>query len=82
MPLFRIVKIRLTQEEYDSGKPFFEDKKYLENFIHKAYIEKVKHLESHDKFTRQRMLASNMKLIEPLIKELFDQGKLDYLNDK
>ena len=59
VPHFYDVKIRITAEGYDRGLPFFENKKYLENFIQKAYIEKVKHLESHDKFTRQRTLASN-----------------------
>ena len=81
-PLFHIVEIRLSDDDYQRGLPYFENKKYLNNFIQKAYMEKVKHLESHDKFTRQRTLASNSKLIEPLIKELFEQGKLDYLNGK
>jgi hypothetical protein len=79
---FHKVEFWITAEEYESGKPFFEEPKYLPKFAVEAYREKVKRTEAADKFTRQRTLASNVKLIEPLIRELFDQGKLGYLNDK
>jgi hypothetical protein len=53
-PLFHIVEIRLSEEDYQRGLPYFENKKYLDNFIQKTYMEKVRHLESHNKFARQR----------------------------
>ena len=81
-PRFYEVKIRITAEEYDSGKPFFEELKYLPKFAVEAYREKVKRAEAADKFTRQRTIASNIKLLEPLIRELYEQGKLGFLNGK
>ena len=81
-PRFYEIKIRITAEEYDSGKPFFEELKYLPKFVVEAYREKVKRAEAADKFTRQRTIASNMNLLLPLIREMYQQGKLDFLNGK
>jgi len=81
-PRFYEIKIRISAEEYDSGKPFFEELKYLPKFAVEAYREKVKRAEAADKFTKQRTLVSNAKLLEPVLQELHRQGKLGFLNGK
>jgi hypothetical protein len=78
-PRFYEVKIRITAEEYAWGLPYFNEQKYLQKFVLDAYREKVKRSEAHDKDARQRALAGNISLLEPLIKELYVQGKLRYL---
>jgi hypothetical protein len=76
---FYEVKIRITAEEYAWGLPYFEEQKYLQKFIMESYREKVKRAEAHDKESKQRALASNMNLLEPLLREMFNQGKLEFL---
>jgi hypothetical protein len=78
-PRFYEVKIRITAEEYAWGLPYFDEQKYLQKFVLDAYREKVKRSEAHDKEAKQRALAGNISLLEPLIKEMHAQGKLRYL---
>jgi hypothetical protein len=78
-PRFCEVKIRITAEEYTWGLPYFNEQKYLQKFVLDAYREKVKRSEAHDKEAKQRALAGNISLLEPLIKEMYEQGKLRYL---
>jgi hypothetical protein len=78
-PRFYEIKIRITAEEYAQGQPFFDELKYLPKFVLEAYREKVKRAEAHDKEAKQRALVSNMGLLEPVLKEMFDQGKLGFL---
>jgi hypothetical protein len=78
-PRFYEVKIRITAEEYAWGLPYFDEQKYLQKFVLDAYREKVKRSEAHDKEAKQRDLVSNMNLLEPLLREMFNQGKLGFL---
>jgi hypothetical protein len=78
-PRFYEVKIRITAEEYAWGLPYFDGQKYLQKFVLDAYREKVKRYEAHDKEAKQRALISNINLLEPILKEMFRQGKLGYL---
>jgi hypothetical protein len=68
-----------AEEEYAWGLPYFNEQKYLQKFVSDAYREKVKRSEANDKVAKQRVLASNISLLEPLIKEMYTQGKLEYL---
>ena len=78
-PRYFEVKIRLSAEDYARGEPYFDDKKYLQKFLMDAYNEKVNRAESHDKETRLRKLKSNMELLEPILMEMYKQGKLNFL---
>ena len=75
------VKIRLTAEEHARGLPFFGDQKYLSRFIKDAYTERVNRAEANSKAARLRILASNVELLEPIIKEMYQQGKLNFLHE-
>jgi hypothetical protein len=79
MPRFYEFKIRITAEEYAWGLPFFDEEKYLKKFVLDAYREKVKRSEAHDKEAKQKALASNINLLEPLLKEMHSQGRLGFL---
>jgi hypothetical protein len=81
-PRFYEVKIRITAEEYAFGLPYFGKQKYLAKFILESYREKVKRAEAHDKEAKQRALISNMNLLEPVLQEMFRQGKLGFLYEK
>ena len=74
------VKIRLTAEEYSRGLPYFDEDKYLSKFCKDAYMEKVTRAESNSKAGRVRVLAGNMELLEPILREMWQQGKLNFLN--
>ena len=80
-PRFYEVKIRLTAEKYARGQPYFREKKLLTRFVLDAYMEKVNRAEAHDKEARQRALISNMNLLEPILKEMHAQGKLNFLHE-
>jgi hypothetical protein len=82
VPRFYEVKIRLSAEDYSIGLPFFDEQKYLPKFLIESYREKVKRAEAHDKEAKQRALISNINLLEPVLKEMFLQGKLGFLNGK
>jgi len=79
---FYEIKIRISAEVHDWALPYFDDDKYLPKFVLEAFMEKAKRAEAHDKEARQRNLISNATLLEPVIQELFRQGKLGFLNGK
>jgi hypothetical protein len=76
------LKIRLPMADYNRGLPYFEDQKYLVRFMLDAYREKLNRAEANDKAARLRVLAGNIALLEPILKEMFTQGKLNYLFEK
>jgi hypothetical protein len=82
VPRFYEVKIRISAEEYEWGLPYFDELKYLPKFVLESYREKVKRAEAHDKEAKQRALVSNINLLEPVLKEMFEQGKLGFLYDR
>jgi hypothetical protein len=82
IPRFYEVKIRITADEYAWGLPYFGEQKYLSKFVMESYREKVKRAEAHDKEAKQRAIISNINLLEPVLKEMFQQGKLGFLNEK
>ena len=82
VPRFYEVTIRITKGEHDWALPYFDDDKYLSKFVLEAFREKVKRAEAHDKEARLRNLISNATLLEPVIQELYRQGKLGFLNGK
>ena len=73
------LKIRLPIEDYNRGQPYFGDQKCLGRYVIEAYREKLNRAEANDKAGRFRILMSNMALLEPILKEMFAQGKLDFL---
>jgi hypothetical protein len=74
------VKIKLSAEEYTRGQLYFGDQKYLSKFFLDAYTEKVNRAESNNKAARLRIIAGNMDLLEPVLKEMWQQGKLNFLS--
>jgi hypothetical protein len=79
-PKFYDVKIRLSVEDYARGLPYFANQKHFSKFILDAYWEKVKRAEAHDKEAKQKRLTSDMNALEPVLKEMYAQGKLSFLN--
>jgi len=79
IPRFFEVKIRISAEDYVRGQPYFSEKKYLPRFVLDAYQEKVNRAEANSKSARLRILLSNMELLEPVLKEMYAQGKLNFL---
>jgi len=76
------VKIRIPADEYARGLPYFDEPKYLPKFILDSYRERVNRAEANNKTARLRILAGNMDLLEPIIKELNAQGRLNYLKEQ
>jgi hypothetical protein len=73
------VKIRITRDEFERGLPYFENEKYLSRFVLDAYREKVNRAVANDKTARLRILMGNMEILEPVLKEMYKCGKLDFL---
>jgi hypothetical protein len=80
-PRFYEVKIRLPAEEFARGQPYFGELKHLGKFMLDAYKEKLNRAESNDKAGRLRVLANNIELLEPMLKEMAERGKLNFLKD-
>jgi hypothetical protein len=76
------VEIRLTRAEYDRGLAYFEEEKFLGRFLLDAYREKLNRAEANDKAGRLRILSGNIALLEPVLKEMYSQGKLDFLKEQ
>jgi len=79
---FTEVKIRIPADEYARGLPYFDELKYLPKFILDSYRERVNRAEANNKAARLRILAGNMELLMPILKEMHAQGKLNFLNEK
>ena len=75
------VKIRIAAEDHARGKPYFKEGKYLSRYVLDAYLEKVNRAEATDKAARLRILADNMELLLPIVKEMYRQGRLNFLNE-
>jgi len=74
------VKICLTAEEYERGLPYFERHKYLSKFVHDSYKEKINRAEANDKNFARARLKNDIALLELIIREMHQQGKLDFIN--
>jgi hypothetical protein len=74
------VKIRIPAEEYTRGQPYFQEQRYFSRFVMDAYLEKVNRADANNKAARLRILTGNMELLEPVLKEMYAQGKLKFLN--
>jgi len=75
------VKIRLTADEHARGLPYYKEEKLLSRYVVDAYLEKINRSEANDKAARLRILAGNMELLEPVLKEMHAQGKLAFLSE-
>jgi hypothetical protein len=80
-PRYFEVKIRITAEDYARGHPYFQEQRYLSRFVLDAYAEKVNRAEANSKAARLRILTGNMELLEPVLKEMYAQGKLNFLKE-
>jgi len=78
-PRFFDVKIRITAEEFERGKPYFQEQKYLAKFVLDSFREKLNRAETNNKTARVRKMAEDIKLLETLLKEMYSQGKLGFL---
>ena len=76
------VTVRISAEEHARGKPYFEETKRLPRFVLDAYREKLNRAESNDKSARLRILAGNIDILEPVLKEMYAQGKLAFLTKR
>ena len=81
-PRFHEVTIRVAAEEYNRGLPFFEELKYLPKFILDSYRERLNRCEANNKAARLKKLAGDMDILEPIIKEMFARGKLNFLKEQ
>jgi hypothetical protein len=77
---FLIVKIRVVKSDYERGLPYFGSRRKLNEFIVEAFKEKVNRAEANDKAAKRQQVITNAALLEPVIRELHEQGKLNFLN--
>ena len=75
------VKIRITAEDHARGQPYFKEKKYLPRYALDAYLERLNRAEANDKSARLRILAGNAELLLPIIQEMYQQGKLNFIHE-
>jgi hypothetical protein len=68
--------------DFQRGLPYFESRENLNKFVLDAYQERVNRAEANDKSSRLRKLITDMSLLQPLLREMWDQGKLNFLKDK
>lgn len=66
------------------GKEFgkqlnFDELKYFPKFLLDAYRERINRAEANNKAARLKILAGNIELLEPILKEMHKQGKLNFL---
>jgi hypothetical protein len=80
-PRFYEVKIHISAEDFARGQPYFGELKHLGKFMLDAYKEKLNRAESNDKAGRLRILMGNMEILEPVLKEMCERGKLDFLKN-
>jgi len=73
------VKLRITVEDFARGQPYFHEEKYLPRYVIDAYLERVNRAEANNKSARARILAGNVELLEPVLREMHAQGKLGFL---
>jgi hypothetical protein len=76
---FYEVKFRIPAEDFTRGQPYFHEEKYLSRYVHDAFLERVNRAEANSKSARTRIMAGNMELLLPIIKEMHTQGMLDFL---
>lgn len=76
------VKIRIPIEDFTRGQPYFHEEKYLSRYVLDAYLERVNRAEANNKAARLRILAGNVEMFEPILKEMHIQGKLKFLSEK
>jgi len=74
------IKIRIPMEDFARGQPYFHEERYLSRFVLDAYLERVTRAEANNKSARVRKLAGDIELLLPIIKEMYQQGKLTFLN--
>ena len=82
VPRFYEIKIRITAEEYARGLPYFTGQKYLSKFLLDSFREKINRAEANDKKIAAVRFRNDAKILEPLLRELYQQGKLDFLCEK
>ena len=73
------VKIRILTEDYARGKAYFKEDKYLSRYVLDAYLERLNRAEANDKAARMRRLMGDIEILEPVLKEMYAQGKMDFL---
>ena len=78
---FLTIKIRIPVEDYKRGLPYFSSRKKLNEYAVEAVREKINRAAANDKTARLRELETNAALLEPVIRELCDKGKLSFLRD-
>ena len=73
------VKVKIPAEDFARGQAYFHEEKYLSRYLLDSYLERVNRAEANNKASRARILAGNIELLLPIIKEMHDQGKLEFL---
>ena len=54
----------------------------VSRYVLDAYLERLNRTEANDKAARLRILADNMELLEPVLREMYARGKLNFLSEK
>ncbi len=73
------LKIRIPIEDYKRGFPYFKSRKALNSYAVDAVQEKINRAAANDKASRMRELMTNMRLLEPLLLEMWKMGKLKFI---
>jgi hypothetical protein len=76
------VKIRIPMADYTRGQSYFHADKYLSRYVLDAYLEKINRAEANNKRAIAQRLANDIELLVPVLQEIFQQGKLIFLNGK
>jgi hypothetical protein len=76
------LEIRVPVDDYERGLPFFGDRKRLNQYVVEALQERINRAEANDKTSRLRKLMTDMNLLLPALKELWNEGKLGFLNER
>jgi len=76
---FYKVDVRIAAEDFVRGKPYFRELRYLARYVLDAYLERVNRAESNSKAARARILAGNVELLLPVIREMHARGELNFL---
>ena len=73
------IKIKVPADDFTRGQTYFHEERYASRYILDAYLERVNRAEANNKSSRARILAGNMELLLPILKEMHTQGMLDFL---
>jgi hypothetical protein len=73
------LKVMIPVEDYERGLPYFGSRKNLNRYVVESFRERVNRSAANDKTARLRTLMGNIEILEQVLKEMYAQGKLNFL---